>query len=366
MNVRLILASAILVTASLGGNASRAEAPRGTGAGSCQARAGLTPICNVPAPEDIEPTPDGKALFVSEVGISLDQQGGLVFKPGHLSIIDIATGQRRVLFPSSVADNGQPGWGDPACKPAGPAFSPGGLHLSKRTDGAWQLLAVNYAPHPSVEMFEVVGTPAHAELRWRGCVGFTDAVMLNDVAALPSGGFVTTVSKFGNETLIGALTKSEQGLGTGFVLRWRPDAGTDILPGSIMPFANGIQVSADGKSVFVASTHSKGEVRKIDIATGGLLGTVSIARPDNLAWNSDGKLIVGTGAAVGAACQGRDDCPFRYDIIAIDPTTMTSTTVRSLESVKMVDAVSVAAEAGSSYFLGSATGDRILRISRKQ
>lgn len=341
------------------------QATADSSSADCASQGGPTPICGVKSPEDITPTADGKRLFVSEIGVTFDDQMRLQVGPGKVTLLDPATGERRTLFPAVFATTGKADWGEPGCENPGAAFSPAGIHLSTRPDGKRQLLAVNYAPHVSVEMFEVDDEATRPMLSWRGCVRFPDSVMLNDVAALPTGGFVTTVIRFGDDDLMSSFAKAEKGLNTGFVMRWRPELGADPLPGSIMPLPNGIQVSGDSKAVFVASSRSAGEVRKIDMDSGTVLGSVKVARPDNLSWGKDGKLIVATGPAAPADCKSEGGCPARFEIIAIDPATMASETVRTHVAAQNANQVSVVAEAGDDYFLGSAVGDRILKISRK-
>jgi len=362
MDFRAILLSAALAFAA---SAARAETPPAPP--DCTAQNGLTPFCGIHQPEDITPLPDGKAMLVSEMNLAIDNQMHMTWGPGRLSVLDLATGRLRALYPTETGRAGHADWGDPACKSVGAAFSPHGINLSRRADGKWQLLAVNHGQQNSIEFFEVKGKGADLHLDWRGCVRVPDATSLNDVAALPAGGFVTTVMAFGEgENMIAtALKAAEQGLNTGFVLRWRPGIGQDLLPSSIMPMPNGIEVSPDGKSVFVASFRTEGEVRKIDLATGAVVGAVKISKPDNLSWGTSGRLTVATGPVPDVTCKKGEPCPTRFDIIAINPAGMTRETIFSRADLPL-DNVSVAVELGNAFYVAGPFGDRVLKFPRGQ
>jgi len=252
----------------------------------CEPEGSARPICGFQNPEDLVALPGGEAILVSEFG-AMDGN-----TPGRLVLFTLDSEERRVLFRGGDADGIDAIWGDPACPgPPPPAFSPHGIHLSERPDGAVQLLAVQHGGRESIEFFEVEGEGTEFSVSWRGCVVAPDRTWLNSVAAIPSGGFVTTnmMERSSNEEDLAAAFSS--GVATGYVVTWSPEDGFGRLPGSESAMPNGIEVSADGRLVFLNSSGA-GEVQRIVRATGEVEATASLPGLDNARWASDGRLVV--------------------------------------------------------------------------
>jgi hypothetical protein len=326
----------------------------------CAPATDARPICGFHNPEDIALLPKAGALVVSQMG-ALD--GG---KPGSLAFFDLASESRTVAYQGDVNGTPQRFWGDPECPgPPGPAFSPHGLDLATRADGALQLLVVNHGGRESVELFEVSDSPGAPALVWRGCVLAPPDALLNDVAALPDGGFVTTkfLSKShpNLDSLLGLLRIS-----TGYVLEWQPDTGFRRLPGTDAPLPNGIAVSRDGETLFV-DEYLADEVRKISRKTGALLGSADIASPDNLNWTPDGKLLVASHNAplneiVACADVAKGQCPFHFSIVLLDPERMKGFDLYENTGPPMGAGTS-ALLIGNQLLIGSFAGDRLLRVT---
>ena len=131
---------------------------------SCESVGSATPICGFTNPEDLVALPGGEAILVSEFGA---MEGDT---PGGLALLVLDTERRRELFRGGDADGTAPVWGDLACPgPPPPLFSPHGIHLSERADGALQLLAVQHGGRESIEFFEVTGSGRNWSVTWRGC-----------------------------------------------------------------------------------------------------------------------------------------------------------------------------------------------------
>src|SRR5690606_7345247 len=115
---------------------------------------------------------------------------------------------------------------------------------------------------------EQQGGPA---LAWRGCVVMPEDSALNDVAALPGGGFLPShMVTLGDLDMMEAMTLKGD---TGHLWRWLPGQAVDKLPGSDSNLTNGVAVSSDGRHVFIAES-GEGRVLKIDYQTGEKLGAV--------------------------------------------------------------------------------------------
>lgn len=323
---------------------------------------GMEPTCGFSHPEDMALMPDGRTLLISQMGT----MSGEV--PGSFALFDTVNETITRLPAPTVAD-GEP-WGDPACtEPPGAAFSPHGIDLVRRADGAWQLLAVNHGGRESVEFFHVVDAAEGYRLAWRGCAVPDPGSHLNDVAALPDGGFVTTHMYPHNSARIGpldlAMLKGLLGFDTGYVLHW-DGRRFAALKGTGMPFPNGIQVARDGSALFV-NAYLGDEVRKIAYPGGRLLGRVAVKRPDNSQWDAEGHLLVashGGGAFEALECFGITEgaCGLPFAIVAVDPRTLERRTVLEHGGAPM-GAATVAQQVGEDLYLGSFAGDRIVRVA---
>src|SRR5205085_2038558 len=126
---------------------------------------------------------------------------------------------------------------------------------------------------------------------------------------------------------------------TGYVLQWAPGKRIHKLPGSDAPFPNGIAATPDGSELFV-NVYMANQVRHIARASGKLLGTAAIAHPDNISWSDDATLLVAShvgGLSQISAC-GRIEhgaCPAAFEIVALDPQTLTTRVLMHREGAPM-------------------------------
>jgi hypothetical protein len=347
----------------LGVSSGCATSPTHTGAIlDCEPKGPARPICGFQNPEDMVALPGDEAILVSEYG-AMDGK-----KPGRLTLFTLDSEERRVLFRGGDADGAESLWGDPACPgPPDAAFSPHGIHLSERSDGARQLLVVQHGGRESVEFFEVDGAGTEFSLAWRGCVVAPDRTWLNSVAAVPGGGFVTTsmMDRLSSEEDLAAAFTS--GVATGYVVTWNSEQGYGRLPGSESAMPNGIEVSADGHFVFLNSSGA-GEVQRIVRATGEVEAVARVSGLDNARWAPDGRLVVasvpGDGNEDFSICMDLEvgGCPIEFQIVAIDPETM-ETEVLYRNGGPPMGGGTVGLVIGDELFVGSFAGDRILRVS---
>lgn len=354
-------------------NASEAE----TVISGCTSVGSKVPICGLRGSEDIEVMPGQQALLVSGTGIGRDGQGSFGWLPGNIVLLDLRTRQPTILYPGKlpVESSGKPAgssgkaWGDPACPDEiAHRLRPHGIHLSERRDGHWQLLVVNHGARESVEIFEVRDPARHPVLVWRGCAVAPAESNLNDVAALPDGGFLVTSTAMGTGpgALMAATLKSEQGENTGVVWRWSAGKGYTRQPGGDSPAPNGIQVDADGRTMYLDIGGNGGGLRQVELETGRLLGFAPLSNPDNVVWAPNGSLLV-TGGVEGKPprCRGTKHferaCAAAFKVIAVNPLTMESRVVVEHEGPPMGGAT-VTVQADGYYYIGSYIGDRIMRM----
>lgn len=334
---------------------------------TCRSSASAIAICGVQNPEDLAPLPDGRAILVSEFG-SMDQD-----KPGAIAWLDVASNEVTPLFPQGgpgaapVVHEG-PDWGDAHCPgPPDQQFNPHGIDLQRRDDGTLALLVVNHGGREAVELFEV--NLASRELHWRGCVPMPEGTFQNDVAALPHEGFAVTHmfdKSYGARALY-HLGRAALGFDTGHVLLWWPGKPVKKLAGSEGPFPNGVEASEDGRELLV-NMYMANEVRRIELATGKLLGRARVTHPDNLTWSDDGTLLIAShvaGLFAMAACGRieRGACGAAFEIVSLDPKTMSARTLLARSGPPM-GAATVAIALGDELLLGSFKSDRLLRVPR--
>ena len=332
----------------------------------CLPRDGLEPLCGLRGSEDLEVLPGGGQLLVSQSNVGFDAERRMLWQPGGLARLDLGTREVHPLYPAAAADASPDRWGERTCRDEiGAALSPHGVHLSRRGDGRWQLLVVNHGRRESVEIFELRGQGSGTSLAWRGCVPAPPNAFLNDVAALPDGGFVVTLYMDPRRTMAEQHEDAARGANTGVVLRWHPDHGLAPVPGTEAPLPNGVQVSHDGQAMFVAVRAGAGELRKYALPDGRLLAAARVTHPDNLSWAADGRLLV-AGLQAGADLTGcfvvpGHPCGAAFHVLAVDPVTLQAREVFA-HAGPPLGLATVAVQAGADLYVGSAAGDRVLRV----
>lgn len=170
-------------------------------------------------------------------------------------------------------------------------FRPHGISLW-RGDGLTRLFAISHPTDGSqvVEVFDV----APDALAHVGSVSFEEMYSPNDLVAVgPEQFYATNDRRFAE----GFLAQLEIYLGlplTG-VVYWDGENGRDVADG--LTFANGINASADGSTVYVAAfLGQRVAVYARDAATGALTHVRDLpvdTNPDNIEVAADGSLYIG-------------------------------------------------------------------------
>jgi hypothetical protein len=313
-------------------------------------------------PEDFALAPGGEFLLVSEYEDPL--AGGA----GRLSSLHLESLEVKQLYPAQEAD-GLSEWGDPDCRDEPKdRISPHGIDLVRRDDGRLELLVVNHGGRESVELFEVVVDDAGVALRWKGCVAAPSTSSLNDVVALPDGGFLVTHMGENATTFRGKIASLRAmlfGAETGHVLEWRPSKGLSVVLGTQAVFPNGIELSPDGEFIFLNEFFGN-RVSKIRRATGERMGSVDVPHPDNSSWNQHGELLVASqpmSAMEILACTKatpQAPCRSRSSVIAVDPDSLRAREIFAHEG-SPIGPVTMALQHGEYLYLGTFAADRIGR-----
>jgi hypothetical protein len=330
---------------------------------SCDPVGPATPLCGYQNPEDLVRVPGTRSLLVSEFA-GMEPDGA-----GLLSRLDLDSNTHTRLFGAGDGGRKAEGWGDPACPGAPTAFSPHGIDLVQRSDGALALAVVNHAGRESIEWFEVVLGEPGASLEWRGCVVAPEDGWFNDVVALPDGGFLASHMMPRSEGLRFTFELVKSGLfgvESGLVYEWSADGGFAPVPGTKIGFANGIALAPNGRTLFVNSSVGDGVLR-VDRVTGERSGRAEVEALDNSSWAEDGRLFVASLTASFSefqACNSleRGACAASFAIVAVDPETLATEVVYESDG-RTMGAGTVGLQVGDELFVGSFAGDRILRVA---
>ena len=315
-------------------------------------------LCGTHSPEDLELTPDGKYLIVSQF-VNGRPGGGTA----GLVLFDLA---KKTYSAIPISAEPRKDWGDAACPgPIGDKMIPHGISLGKRSGGLMQLYVVNHGGRQSIEMFELKQAGGNWTLVWHGCA--VTMAEFNDVAVLPDGGFIAThptslMTPGNNADLF-------SGKPSGWVARWTPGKGETELPGTRQGYPNGVLVSADGRSMYFNAWTAK-EVHKYDLKEGKETGVVKLDfMPDNITWTRDHKMLAAgvKGARGNCPADSSTPCVSQFGVAEIDPAKMEAKTVFDSEGKgALISGVSVALQAGDAIYIGSFQGDRLVKIGWKK
>ncbi len=318
----------------------------------CGKHGDLEIICGTRSPEDLDLTPDGKYLIVSQYSNGRGPATG-----AGLMLFDPA---KKTFSKMTISAEPLKDWGDAVCPgPVGEALAPHGTSVSRRKNGKNQLFVVNHGGRQSIELYEVKQAAGTWALVWHGCV--VSMQEYNDVAAMSDGGYVATHPV----ALQTQGTDLFAGQPSGFVSRWTPGKGEAELAGTRAGYPNGVIASADGRYAYFNAWTVK-EVHKYDLKEGREAGMVKLDfMPDNLTWTKKGRMLAAGVKGVRGDCPAGSGTPCGqgFGVAEIDPAKMESKTVFDSQGKgALISGVSVALEMGNSIYIGAFQGDRIVKI----
>ena len=309
-----------------------------TGEHPCDPVGDVRFICGLVSPEDVAVVPGGEWAFVSGA-----REGG------RLNLVHVSDKTSTVVFPTpdsvqrldAAAYPGCPGPFDLADPDASRLH---GLYLDAGADGVHTLLVVHHGPREAVEFFEVDARDGPPSLAWVGCAEAPEGANLNSVVALPGGGFAATNAGIG-------------------VWEWQAEAGWVVLPESEDTAPNGIEVSEDGQTLYIAgwaeeklTRLSRGvePVRK-DVVELGF-------RPDNLRMALDGSVIYAAGHTDrdgNSITDPREPTLETSNVVAIDPESLEFERIFTHPAMDGFISSTTAIRIGDELWLGSYRGDRL-------
>jgi hypothetical protein len=315
----------------------------------CSPSGNIQFVCGQEAPEDLVIVPGGQWVIASDFA----GNGGIRLINTH----DLTTS---VAYPSESAKekfdaktyDSCPGPPDAAEKAQ---FRTHGLALRAGRNSTHTLYAVHHGSRESIEVFEVDARSSPPAFSWIGCAVAPEPIGLNEVVPLPEGGFAATnfLVRSGDAA---ARTKMMAGEKNGEIWEWHTGKGWKVIAGSEAAGANGLEISKDGKWLYVAAWGSQSFFRLSRGQTPPKRDEIPLGfRVDNIRWAADGSLL--------AAGQGGSGPTQTTNVVKINPSTLKFEEIIRQPNSDVFGSGTVAIEVGKELWVGSFRGDRIARFA---
>ena len=342
------VAVAVVLFTALIASPVRAQDANGEVSSDCQSEQGVTYLCGFLRPEDV--------VNVGSTGLVLASGHRA---PGHMYLIDPATDTWSELIHNDTfrLQHDTNAW--PECP--GPlnlgAFDVHGISLAETSPGRFSIYTTSHGEREAIEIYDLDVRGAAPVLSWTGCVLLQQDGYFNSVARLADGGFVTTRMRDLN-----AATQSVRGIISGRVFEWRPGGELRPLAGTELSLPNGIAVSADERYLYVTASGTRELVRFDRRATPIGKRTVSTPMgPDNIHWDSNGKLVIAGPHEADPATCGEARCFEGWSVIEVDPETLAIARLGGMDETAAMQRASAAIRVGNEIWVGS-NQDRIARF----
>jgi DNA-binding beta-propeller fold protein YncE len=311
-------------------------------AANCAPAGNVQFVCGQEGPEDLLHLPGSNWVIASSMGGN-----------GGIRLISVPEKTSTVLYPSSSAKEQLdrktydecPGAPEPDDKVK---FTTHGLAMQAVRNSIYTLYAVHHGKRESIEVFQLDARSKSPTLTWIGCAIVPDPIGLNSVVPLPGGGFVATNFLERGANASASRTKMMAGENNGELWEWHTGKGWRKVPGSEASGANGVEVSKDGKWLYVAAWGSQSFLRLSRGQTTAKRDTIPLGfRVDNIRFAPDGSIL--------AAGQGQQTT----NVVRVDPETLKVTELINQPNNESFASGTVAVPIGNNLWVGSFRGDRI-------
>jgi hypothetical protein len=326
----------------------------------CQPYAGYNYLCGPQSAEDLVLVPATDFIIASGYGTDA---------PFYL--INAQDKSWSVLAPTDMSEAKQNKESYGACPGAPDATKlvTHGLHIRAGENGHSTLYVVGHGGREAIEVFDVNANGAMPAITWTGCVMTPQGMEANSLTSLKDGSLLITIPLEHGKTLGDAMAQKI----TGAVYSWSPgDKDMTIVQGTELPYGNGIEVSADEKEFYVASTGLLNVIAFSNTNPAKVLRTTETMAfvPDNLHMGQDGKLITAGLVADYPACgeivggEAFDlaafaACPRPFIVKAVDPQTMAMEDVARSPAHEKFSNVTMGLQVGGELWIGTFGGDRV-------
>jgi len=270
--------------------------------------------------------------------------------PGGLRVVRTRDRAPFTVYPAAAARERHDRQTYPDCPgpPNAQNFTTHGLYAEPGSGPTYKLFAVSHGARESIEVFELDTRGETPVATWLGCAVAPDPIGLNSVRGLPDGGFIA--SNFLPRGISPEATqRMREGERNGELWEWHTASGWQKVPGSDTAGANGLELSPDGRTLYVAAWGTQSFFRLSRGTTPPKRDEVPLGfRVDNIHWARDGSLF-----AVGQAQQG-------WKAVKIDPNTLAVRDVLVQADSADFNAGTALVEVGDSLWVGSFRGNRIV------
>jgi hypothetical protein len=330
-------------------------APTASAQSACAAAGNVNFVCGPKNAEDLVLVPGTRFIISS----------GMAAGTGFY-LIDSMSGEWSALANGVRHDSAM--YPRCAAPPTAGEFESHGLNIRAGTGGRSTLYVVGHGAREAIEVYDVDATSARPSLTWKGCVALPEGLAANSVASFADGGIAATILMMPGKTFADSVAMRP----TGAVVRWKPgDAGFTVQGGSELPGNNGIEVSADGREIYVVSSGFQTIVAFSDTNPMRQLRTTKQLpiTPDNVHMGPDGRLLTAGMKNEVPECGGPPgpehslerlgSCPRGTIAIAIDPATMQDRVLVETPAIPAFSNATMVLPAGGRYWFGTFSGDRV-------
>lgn len=336
----------------------------------CAPKGELSFACGMAAPEDLVAVSGTRWIITGSMPMGGGVGGLYLVDSRDRSVhrVDLAADK---AVPPAFASNAVEATAVGRCASLDPGkFLSHGLSFAKGEGGVHRLYVMGHGGREAIELFNVDATGDRPVVRWAGCVPLPEGVEGNSVAALPEGGFMVTTLYDPGETVWSVrMGKLGSGAPAGGVFEWHAASGFKRLSIPPMSGPNGIEVSADGASIYLAGWGDR-IVRRIDRSGRELTKPVKLDfLPDNLHWAPDGSLLVaGQPTEVQSlfACATNKErpvyCVTRWSAARLDAKDLATSATWGGEADGAFGDATAAIIVDDTLFVGSLSGNRIAAI----
>lgn len=295
-------------------------------------------VCGQQGPEDLVVVPGGQWVVTGVFGGT-----------GGINLIRVSDRTTTKAYPAASAKDRLDAKVYTACPgpPDVSKFTTHGLSLVPGRGNVHRLFVVGHGAREAIEVFELDARPKTPVLTWIGCAVAADPIGLNSVRGLADGGFIASnfLPRGGTQAATQRMMAGEK---NGELWEWHTASGWQKVPGSDAAGANGLEMSEDGRTLYVAAWGSQSFFRLSRGSAAPTRDEIPLGfRVDNIRWARDGSIL--------AAGQGTGETV----VVKINPRTLAVTPVLKRPGQPGFNGGTVAVEVGNTYWIGSFAGDRI-------
>lgn len=324
----------------------------------CSGDGDVGTFCGFDNPEDVAFVPSHSLLVVSN--LRLNERGG------YLAAIPAEGGEPFRLWPNGKSAELGSGeflrlstLGEPGCPaPAAELFMPHGIYVDVRDPAMPLLYVVNHGGREAVEIFSFGQHGDETVLFWTACIELPPGTSGNDVAVAPDGEVI--VSNYMPPSFKSwSNLKTLLGWTTGDILAWNLEKRWRSIAGTAASAPNGVEVSADGTSVYYSATGGR-SISRI-ARSGGVAETATVTgMPDNLTWTARGTLLLASHDSPWAfvQCAGGETCRSPWRVLEVDADSLQTRTIFAHDGERL-GAVAAALETKRMLYFSAVFGDRI-------